>query len=219
MSYRFNIGDRVGRWWVVSNAKTKTYIREYKGHTKIFNIPHYNCVCECGTKRIVSANSLGHGSTSCGCFARENSSRIQKTHGLSKSRLYRIWRQIKRRCYEKNNDSFEYYGGRGIKMDERWKKDSSSFFSWALKNGYQEKLTIDRIDNNGDYKPENCRFVTNTKQQRNRGNNVNITAFNETKTLEEWSRDRRCIVSTTTIKRRILWGMTPEESITRRAWS
>jgi len=213
MSYRFKQGDRVGRWIVVGDAETKTYTRKHNGYFKHFRVPHYYCICECGTTRIVSANSLGNRSTSCGCFARENSSRVQKTHGLSKSRLYRIWRQIKRRCYEKDCDAYKYYGGRGIKMDETWKDNSSSFFDWALSNGYREGLTIDRINNNEDYKPKNCRFITNTEQQRNRRNNINITAYGETKTLEEWSRDKRCKVSTTTIKRRILWGINPEGAI------
>jgi hypothetical protein len=214
MSYRFNIGEKVGRWKVICNADTKTYIRKYNGHTKTYNIPHYICVCECGTKRIVSANSLGYRSTSCGCFARENSSNIHKTHGLSKTRLFNIWRGIKKRCYSKNKDNYKFYGGRGIEMDKYWKEDFTNFAKWAGENDYADDKFIDRIDNNGNYEPSNCRFINNEEQQHNKRNNYNMTAFQETKTLEEWARDDRCLVSTTTIKRRILWGIKPELAIT-----
>lgn len=216
MAYRFKQGDKIGRWIVIGNAKTKTYVRKYNGYFKHFNVPHYYCICECGTKRIVSANSLGHRSTSCGCFARENSSKIQKTHGLSKGRLYRIWRGVKQRCNNPNDDAYKYYGARGITLFDEWNKSSSSFFKWSFENGYNENLTLDRIDNNGGYEPSNCRFISNTEQQRNRRNNVNITAYGETKTLEEWARDKRCKVSTTTIKRRILWGVNPEAAISQK---
>lgn len=93
---------------------------------------------------------------------------------------------MKDRCYNKNNSRYARYGGRGIKVCEEWLHDFMAFYNWAINNGYDESLTIDRIDNDGDYCPENCRWATQREQSRNRSSNVAITIGNSTRTLLEW---------------------------------
>ena len=114
-----------------------------------------------------------------------------KTHGYSHTRLYRLWIGIKTRCYNPNRKGFYLYGGRGIKMCSEWKKDFLSFREWALNNGYDEnaprgEYTIDRIDVNSDYSPENCRFISMKEQANNRRKTTFITYRGETKTMSEW---------------------------------
>lgn len=106
-------------------------------------------------------------------------------HGLSNSRLYRIWRGIINRCENPNRKAYPRYGGRGIKMCDEW-RDFINFYDWAIANGYQDNLTIDRIDNNGNYEPLNCRWATVKEQCRNQRTNRLITINGETKCLKEW---------------------------------
>ncbi len=95
-------------------------------------------------------------------------------HGMRKTRLYRTWANVKRRCYNKNHDKYHYYGGRGIKMDNSWKEDFIHFMNWALTSGYKDDLSIDRIDVNGNYEPSNCRWATKLEQMNNRRDTVMI---------------------------------------------
>lgn len=105
----------------------------------------------------------------------------------NKSRLYHVWQMIKQRCYNKNNVGYRNYGGRGITVCDEWKDSFLSFKEWAINNGYDESLSIDRIDNNGNYEPKNCRWVTRKQQARNRNICRFITYGNETKCLSEWA--------------------------------
>ena len=135
------------------------------------------CQCDCGRKVIVGKSHLKDGHTkSCGCLQREVSSKVTSArnykHGHTHERLYRVWASIKTRCYNKRNKGFCDYGGRGIKMCDEW-NDYESFRAWALANGYDEiaargVTTIDRIDVNGNYCPENCRFISIAEQNRNK---------------------------------------------------
>mgnify|MGYP006923378127 CR=1 FL=1 len=108
------------------------------------------------------------------------------SHKKSKTRLYHIWKNMRQRCGNPNKPDYKYYGGRGITIDERW-DDFSSFEKWAVENGYQDTLTIDRIDTNGNYCPENCRWVTMTEQARNMSRNRIITYKGEQRCLSEWA--------------------------------
>ncbi|MEH7114969.1 hypothetical protein V7124_21805 [Neobacillus niacini] len=110
-----------------------------------------------------------------------------KTHGMRRTRLYNTWTQIKQRCTNKNNDRYEEYGGRGIKVCKEWMESFEVFKEWALKNGYRNDLSIDRIDVNGDYEPINCKWSTEIEQQRNKRNNHYKTINGETKTVAEWA--------------------------------
>ena len=128
----------------------------------------YLCRCDCGNYKEVQANHLVNGKIiSCGCF-RVLSARIQETtHGLSNSRIYKIFSNMKKRCYNKNNQDYKHYGGRGITICEEWKSDFMNFYNWAMVNGYDECLSIDRIDVNGNYEPNNCRWITMEEQHYN----------------------------------------------------
>lgn len=142
------------------------------------------CECECGNRSVVYGSHLRNGATiSCGCVMRTT----QKTHGESKTRLYKIWQHMKDRCTNQNCDSFEYYGGRGITFCEEWSR-YENFRDWALINGYQDTLSIDRIDPDGNYEPKNCRWITQTEQNKNTRKCVLLTHNGETHTLREWGR-------------------------------
>lgn len=138
------------------------------------------CKCDCGNKIEVRLDHLKNGhTTSCGCFHKESVSKINKgkptatlTHGLSKTRLYGVFRDMKTRCYNSHSKDYKNYGGRGIRICDEWLCDYTKFAKWAIENGYDEnaskmKCTIDRIDNNGNYEPSNCRWVGMDVQNRN----------------------------------------------------
>lgn len=143
-------GEKFGRWTVIKRAQNGK-----NGRTM------WLCECECGTFRSVQASSLKakkNMSKSCGCYERDNPSGL--SHGGSKTRIYRIWIQIKTRCGNPNWHSYHRYGGRGIKICDKWNNSFESFQKWALKFGYKEHLTIDRINNDASYCPENCQWIT-----------------------------------------------------------
>lgn len=146
------------------------------------------CKCSCGGEKIVSSSGLRHGGTqSCGCLQKELIGNVNKSHGKSKTRLYKIWKHMKERCYKENLLIYENYGGRGIIMCEEWKNDSMSFYNWAMANGYSDNLSIDRIDVNGNYEPSNCRWADRKTQNNNRRNCRSITYNGETHTISEWA--------------------------------
>lgn len=112
-------------------------------------------------------------------------------------RIYKLWSHLKDRCYCKNNKDYKHYGNRGITICESWKHNFINFYSWALSNGYSDNLSIDRIDVNGNYEPDNCRWVTAKQQARNRRNNKFITYNGETHCISEWAEiigiERKCL--------------------------
>lgn len=150
----------------------------------------WKCKCSCGNTIIVRGATLRNGkANSCGCLHKEMTKDLAKnniTHNMSNTRLYRVWQNIKSRCYYKQNNRYENYGGRGIKVCDEWKNDFKSFYEWAVTNGYKDTLTIDRINVNGDYEPNNCRWSTLIQQGRNKRNNKTYTINGETRCLSEW---------------------------------
>lgn len=129
-------------------------------------------VCDCGNLVTTTVSHVKSGSTtSCGCKGKEKAIKSNTKHGLRKHPTYGVWRGIRERCNRSSNSSFKDYGGRGIKVCVEWNNDFQPFFEWAIANGYNQGLQIDRIDNNGDYCPDNCRFVTQKVNQNNKRNN------------------------------------------------
>lgn len=135
-------------------------------------------------------------------------------HGLKNTRLYRIWNGIKSRCFIPSHSKYEYYGGRGITVCPEWKDDFKAFYDWAMSNGYQDNLTIDRIDCNGNYEPSNCRWVT-MKVQQNNSSHCHYVEFNgQIHSIAEWARITG--IPRSTLNNRInCYGWTVEEALTR----
>lgn len=120
-------------------------------------------------------------------------------HGKSSTRLYRTWTRMKTRCYNKKFQHYKSYGGRGIKVCDEWLHDFMAFYNWAVSHGYNDNLTIDRIDVNGDYEPNNCRWLTNEEQQNNKRNNIHLTYKGKTQTISQWANELG-------IKRDLIWS-------------
>ena len=171
-------GNRYGRLTVV----------QYAGHKGKNQLVHWLCKCDCGNESIVSTSHLKNGHTqSCGCIHREQLSKRATKHGKHNSRLYRIWGDLKSRCYNENVPCYPYYGGRGICICAEW-LDFGAFHHWAISNGYADNLTLDRIDVNGNYEPNNCRWVLFAEQMNNMRSNRMISLNGETKTAAQWAR-------------------------------
>lgn len=127
------------------------------------------CECECGNRTVVNGRWLRAGrTTSCGCYHKEMLSERSTSHGMTNSRLYRIWHNMKNRCFYSGDKHFSDYGGRGITVCDEWKNSFEAFHDWAMPNGYADNLTIDRVDNDGNYEPSNCRWITMKEQCKNR---------------------------------------------------
>lgn len=140
------------------------------------------CQCECGnTVKVKSTNLITGNTKSCGCLRGHNS-----VHNLSNHRIYKIWTNMKSRCYNKNTINYNRYGGRGIKVCDGWQK-FENFNDWAIKNGYKENLTLDRINVNGNYEPNNCRWLSVKEQNRNTRTNRLIIYKGETHCVSEWA--------------------------------
>ena len=147
---------------------------------------YWHCKCECGKEIDVYAQHLLTGKNiSCGCVSLERIRELNKTHGLSNTRLYDIWCGMKARCFNEKSKSYSIYGGRGITVCNEWKEDFISFYEWSLANGYSDDLSIDRIDADGDYEPSNCRWTDKRTQSINKRNTIYIELFGRKLTLYE----------------------------------
>lgn len=194
-------GKRFGRLVVIKRAPT------------VDKKTMWECQCDCGKKVICNSEYLRNGDTkSCGCLFRDIVSEKAKTHGMTNTKLYKKYRRMVYRCENPNAKSYKDYGGRGIKVCPEWRNDFLKFYEWCMSSGYQEGLTIDRIDNNGDYSPDNCRWATKIQQDNNRRNNKFISYNGETHTLAEWN--RICGFTRGTIDGRLSKGWSVERAIT-----
>jgi hypothetical protein len=189
----------IGPKFVLSNKQSRAY---------------QVCQCDCGKHVVCQADCLRNGNTqSCGCLQKERTSAVNTTHGLSRTPEHKRWKGMIGRCHNPNQSNYSCYGGRGIKVCERW----------LGPNGYQnfladmgrrpsDKHSIDRIDVNGDYCPENCRWATRTQQNNNTRRNIVLTHAGRSMTMAEWSREVG--MPPTMIKQRLKRGWSVEEALT-----
>lgn len=167
------------------------------------------CKCDCGKEKAVPAWNLVSGQTaSCGCKKKDIVNKTI-THGQSYTRLYTIWVGMKQRCYYRKHKHYSEYGGRGITVCNEWKNNFQAFHDWSIANGYSDDLTIDRIDVNGIYSPENCQWVTQKEQNNNTRNNHFLEYNGEIHTISEWSKITG--IPRTTICNRIKYGWSIEK--------
>lgn len=174
------IGERFHNLVVIS------YAGEKNGN------PYWLCKCDCGSDpKAIREYHLTSGAThSCGCKKRKQIIEMNKEnakHGKRYTRIYRIWRSMKYRCYNSDYSNYENYGGRGIIVCDEWKDNFQAFYNWAIQNGYNDKLTIDRINVNGNYEPMNCRWETMKVQENNKRNNRVLLYNGKEQTITQWA--------------------------------
>lgn len=150
------------------------------------------CKCDCGREKLINIYTIvsGH-SKSCGCSTFKHTAEKASIHrhGLRNTRLYHIWTDMKQRCYNPNHEAYNRYGGSGITVCKEWMENPVQFFKWAQQQGYNESLTVDRIDNCKGYCPENCRLASMKEQARNRKSSIKITFNGVEKPLAEWAEE------------------------------
>lgn len=172
----------------------------------------WKCKCDCGNYTVVGQTDLHSQRTkSCGCMFKEQLAERNTKHGLSNTRLCSIWRAMKGRCDNPNNRAYKNYGGRGIKVCAEWENDLQAFYSWAISNGYTDELSIDRIDVNGNYCPENCRWASKKVQANNTRANRYLEYNGKRQTIAQWGAETG--VRPATIRRRLELGWTIENAL------
>ena len=179
----------------------------------------WKCQCSCGNVKIVRQSKLlskTRPTLSCGCLRIERLKGLDHPgikHGKTNTRLYTIWHGIKDRCNNDYKGKNKHYFGKNIKVCKEWSNSFECFYNWSINNGYEEHLTIDRINSNKDYCPENCRWVRMGVQQNNRSNNRLITLWGETKSMSMWLKDNRCKIGRESLKTRLNTGWDIEKAI------
>lgn len=173
----------------------------------------WKCRCDCGNESYVTTADLKK-TKSCGCWNIDAIIQRNTRHGASKrgsiTKLYKVWAAVKQRCTNPKNKAYKNYGGRGIKLCDEW-LEYEPFEEWAFENGYAEGLQLDRIDNNGSYSPDNCRFVSTLENSHNKRNNVWITIDGKTALAVDWAKEVG--VDVEVIRKRLRKGWTPKEAV------
>ena len=199
-------GQRFGRLLVVERAESLP-----RGAA-------WMCKCDCGAYIKVAASKLRNAHTrSCGCLVTDTIGSLNKTYGMSKSRLHYIWGNMKSRCYNPNNAHYVDYGGRGITICDVWRNDFTAFVDWAYGSGYAADLSIDRVNNDGNYEPGNCRWATAKEQANNRRSSKLHLFRGEEKSISEWGRIYG--QNAHTVLYRIRHGWSLEDALTRQSRS
>lgn len=191
-------GQRFGKWFVIQRAPNR-------GKAVM-----WECLCDCGTVKIVHGTSLKSGtSTNCGCGRVENH---RRTHGLTHHPLYKVWQRMKGCTSSPSHQDYPYYGGRGIRMCVEWRDDFTSFYKWAIIHGWEPGLEIDRKNTNGNYEPENCQFTDRIGQMRNTRRTRLITHNGKTQSVVEWAEETG--IRAGTIYNRLNSGWSVEKTLT-----
>lgn len=185
-------GMKFGRWTVLCQAED--HIKANGEHEAM-----WACQCDCGTIKNVLGKSLKNGSSkSCGCLKTEITTQRWTKHGLRRTRIYNIYAAMIDRCTNARHRNYYDYGGRGIKICDEWLGENGfiNFYNWTMNNGYTDELTIDRIDVDGNYEPDNCRWITIKEQQLNKRNNHLVTINGVTKFAREWCEEYNVKIDT-----------------------
>lgn len=155
----------------------------------------WECLCICGNISVVRGYSLRSGrAKSCGCLRNEASKKRATVHGLyynkdgGQRRLYKIYHGMKKRCLNKKSKEYKDYGGRNISICDEWINNFENFYNWAIENGYHKKFSIERINNNGNYEPNNCTWIPRPNQNKNKRDTIRIEFDGKNLTLNEWSK-------------------------------
>lgn len=207
-------GQRIEGTMLVVIKQVEDYITPSTGK----HIARWLVQCDCGSKPFeINGINLKYGRTkSCGCLRREQliarNKEIKVTHGLVGTRIYNIWRGMIRRCYFPGLKAYANYGGRGIKVCDEWKDSVATFYEWAINNGYQDNLTIDRINNDGNYEPSNCRWTTYKIQGNNTRSCRYIEYDGKKLTISQWAEETG--IGRKTIERRLNVGWSVEDALT-----
>ncbi|WP_201277820.1 hypothetical protein [Mammaliicoccus sciuri] len=187
------IGRKFNRWTVIEydHCEERKAFNKKRGTYNNLKYHFFKVECDCGSTSVLRITALTTGkSKSCGCFKKDmmKGKTISKTHGKTNHPLYVNWRAMKYRCLNSHYKFYNRYGGRGIKICDEWLDDFMNFYNWSIQNGYKKGLTLDRIDNDGNYEPSNCRWATQKEQTNNTSKNVNLIYEGEIKTASEWSK-------------------------------
>lgn len=197
-------GERIGRRF--GRLVVESVNRERRGKRDMIMA---HCRCDCGNEKEVFWQALADGRTkSCGCLSREltteRNRRLKTKHGGSRTRLYSIFQSMHERCYRPQHMYYARYGGRSIGICDEWRRNFVAFREWATSHGYADNLSIDRIDNDRGYSPDNCRWVDAITQQNNRQTCHTLTVDGRTHTISEWA--RLTGIKNTTIRERLRRG-------------
>lgn len=201
-------------------SDTESLIGRKFGKLLVISFSHYHstrsttvwdCLCDCGKhKKVARGELISKTAISCGCYRKDVPKEIK--HGLINHPLYRVWADIKTRCYSKSAKSYVYYGGRGIKMCDEWKNDFKLFYDWSISNGWEKGLQIDRYpNNNGNYEPINCRYATRKDNIKNRRCSILIEINGILKSPTEWGMLYH--INPTCIANRYRKGIIGEEAV------
>lgn len=208
---RLQLGSKFGKLTVLRYSH-KVH-KQFNDSKKNYYNYYYECECECGTVKTILASSLTGGNTvSCGCHIKNKIIERNRVHGLSKTKLYKLFHGMKRRCYDLNCRSYKNYGGRGITICQEWLDDFKAFYDWALNNGYEDGLSIERIDVNKPYEPANCCWIPINEQTKNTTRNVFYEFGGKKKILGDWAKEFN--LPFTTVRKRLNRGWNLEKALT-----